>query len=284
MTTSLSDAGLTFADGSVQARAVFPVAIRQTVLSGPVDTNGYAAFGGTTGGTSITATGTLRVTAANGFDALGQVDYVGTITNPTWGSFGTGTYYLYLDINLDGTCTAGSSTVAPVYRWGGADDVTNGRFTFNIQQMVGKVGNGVSAVQARRVYVGETTSVAGLVTSITWYALMGRYNSGFTNTLFSSTSFVSRNHNIGADPAFYVSDFIIKCLTAEAGYSPGDVVTNVTTSNNAFVSPVSILNRRLLTSVSNSLGVFAVAPASGGNIVGVTNANWAYATTTQRGW
>jgi len=52
MTITYSGDDITFADGSVQASAIFPVPVRQTVLAGPVDTNGFSAFGGSTGSRS----------------------------------------------------------------------------------------------------------------------------------------------------------------------------------------------------------------------------------------
>lgn len=169
---------------------------RQTVLSGTVDTSGYSAFGGSTGTTTVTATATLVATAANGFASTGSVDRIGQIAAPSWTGLSTnGTMYLYLDIASNGTCTTGSGTLAPTYRWGGADVVTNNQFTFNIQEMVGKVGNGATAAQTYRVYVGEVTVAGAVVTAITWYALQGRYDSGWF-AVTTATNYTS-NHNVG---------------------------------------------------------------------------------------
>lgn len=176
-----------------------PVPVRQTVLSGPVDTSGLPSFGGSTGSTTVTASGTLIATAANGFTSSGQIDRVGSITNPAWTGLSTnGTMYLFLDIASNGTCTTGSGTLLPTYRWGGADVVTTNQFTFNIQEMIGKVGNGATAAQTYRVYVGEVTVAGGVVTAITWYALQGRYDSGRFAVAVSTN--YSKNHNIGAEP------------------------------------------------------------------------------------
>jgi hypothetical protein len=174
------------------------VPVRQTVLSGPVDSSGLPAFGGSTGGTTVTATGTLYATAANGFGSSGAVDVVGSVTNPSWTSLSTnGTMYLYVDI-AGGVATTGSGTLAPAYQWGGTYSTTSGQFTFNIQEMIGKVGNGSSAVQTNRVYVGEVTVAGGVVTAITWYALQGRYNSG-RFAVAASTAY-AKSHNIGVRP------------------------------------------------------------------------------------
>jgi len=200
----LDDAGVETPLTSTSVSTSPPV--RQTCELGPVDTSGFAAFGGSTGSTTVTASGTLKVTAANGIS-----DYRGSITNPSWTSLSTnGTMYLYLDIAADGTCTTGSTTLAPTYRWGGADVVTSGQFTFNIQEMVGKVGNGATAAQTYRVFVGEVTVSGNVVTAIIWYALMDRYT--IDNTSITTATSYTYSHNIGKDL------LNIRLLLANASY------------------------------------------------------------------
>jgi len=175
------------------------VPVRQTCLSGPVDSAGLPSFGGSAGGTSVTLSGTFVVTAANGFDAYGAVNRVGSITNPAFTGLSTnGTMYLFVDIAADGTCTPGTGTLAPVYQWGGSYSNTANQFTFNIQEMVGKVGSGGTSAQAYRVYLGEVIVAGGVVTTITGYALQGQYRSAEYSLSASSTSV--RSHNIGVIP------------------------------------------------------------------------------------
>jgi hypothetical protein len=191
----LSLGALTTVPAVVTAAMTPPV--RQTVLSGPVDTSGLAAFGGSTGSTTVTAAGTLTATASNGVAG----DRTGSIVNPSWTGLSTnGAMFLYLDIAANGTCTTGSTTLAPTYRWGGADVTTNNQATFNIQEMQMKVGNGATAAQTYRVFVGEVTVAGAVVTAITWYALMGRYSSG-RFAIAASTAY-NRNHNIGVPADF----------------------------------------------------------------------------------
>lgn len=160
---------------------------KQTVLSGPVDVNGYPAFGGAIGSTTVTVSGTLRLTSCNG-----DVNHTWTRTNPSWtGLSVNGTMYLY-DDEIDGQL---ASSLAPTYRFGGADVTTNGRFTYNIQEAVAKVGNGTAAVQKFRVCVGEVTVSGGVVTAIVWYALQGRYRSGLFASTVSTT--YPKSHNLG---------------------------------------------------------------------------------------
>lgn len=169
--------------------------VRQTVLSGPVDSGGLPNFGGSTGSATVTATGTLTPATANGISG----DRIGSVTNPSWTGLSTnGTMYLCLDIAADGSCTTGSTTLVPVYQWGGTYSTTSGQFTFNIQEMTGKVGNGSTAAQTHRVFVGEVTVAGNVVTAITWYALMGRYDSGWF--AISATSSYNKSHNLGTVP------------------------------------------------------------------------------------
>lgn len=173
------------------AMSVQPVTVRQTVELGTVDSNGFAAFGGSTGSTTVTTATTLYLNAANG-----MVNRRGSITNPSWTGLSTnGTMYAYLDIAADGTCTTGSTTLAPVYQFGGTYSTTSNQFTFNIQEMTGKVGNGSTAAQTYRVFVGEVTVASGVVTAITWYALMGRYKKSAQALTIGMN--VSMAHNIG---------------------------------------------------------------------------------------
>lgn len=258
--------------------------VRQTVLSGPVDSSGFAAFGGSTGSTTVTATGTLVASAANGFNVLGQVNRIGSITTPSWTGLSTnGTMYLYLDIAANGTCTTGSTTLAPTYRWGGADVVTNNQFTFNIQEMVGKVGNGTSAVQTYRVFVGQVTVAAGVVSAIIWYALQGRYDSGWTNTIPAGGVVTVKNHNIGTIP--YIVRWENQCLTAEQGFAVGDIIdaANNTTPGSTW-TVVPVRTALTLTVVQGSNVSFAIVNKGTGTSVIGTNANWAYRGTAQRGW
>lgn len=262
------------------------VPVRQTVLSGPVDTNGLPSFGGATGSTTVTASGTLIATAANGFSlAAAQLNRVGSITNPSWTGLSTnGTMYLYLDIAADGTCTVGSTTLAPTYRWGGADVVTSGQFTFNIQEMVGKVGNGSVATQTYRVFVGEVTVAGAVVTAITWYALRASYDSGYTNTLPGVATLTSKNSNLGIVPTRV--SLILKCLTTEGGYAVGATLhAGFLTANGVTVGPHTIQateNTVGFTTGSNT--AFYGSNATTGANITLTAANWAYRIVAKRGW
>ena len=215
---SLSISGVQSLVFNKQGLTTTPITTRQTIELGTVDSSGFAAFGGSTGSTTVTTATTLYLNAANG-----MVNRRGSITNPSWTGLSTnGTMYAYLDIAADGTCTTGSTTLAPVYQFGGTYSTTNNQFTFNIQEMVGKVGNGSTAAQTYRVFVGEVTVSGNVTTAIVWYALMGRYDSGYTATLPSTNTKTSKSHNIGINPIYRT--FILECTTTELGIAVGEQI------------------------------------------------------------
>jgi len=259
--------------------------VRQTVFNGTVDSSGYSAFGGSTGSTTVTASGTLTATAANGFGSSGAVDRIGSITNPSWTGLSTnGTMFLYLDIAADGSCTTGSTPLAPVYQWGGTYSATSGQFTFNIQEMVGKVGNGATATQTYRVFVGEVTVAVGVVSAITWYALMGRA-SVKNFTLAAAGSGYSWSHNIGVQLVDY--SHWLECVTTEHGYAVGDYAHSPMTYNASGTAEYS--TDPIRTTGRNSLAYYTGAQnllitTTSGAVNPVTLVNWAGNILATRGW
>ena len=255
------------------------VPVRQTVLSGPVDSSGFSAFGGSTGSTTVTASGTLKATAAAGGDA----NYTGSIVNPSWTGLSTnGTMFLYLDITSGGVVTTGSTTLEPTYQWGGTYSTTNLQNTFNIQEMTMKAGNGSTASQVYRVFVGEVTVAGGVTTAITWYALMGRYDSGWISTIPGVTTLTSKNSNIGVPAQDAALE--IKCLTAELGYSIGDVIRNIGTTPAAVYVPIGVITTAKTIAFMTGNSSVYVQNKSTGAVSAVTVANWAYRLFTRRAW
>jgi hypothetical protein len=193
--------------------------------------------------------------------------------------------YAYLDIAADGTCTTGSTTLSPVYQFGGTYSVTSGQFTFNIQEMTGKVGNGATAAQTYRVFVGEVTVAGNVVTAITWYALMGRFVS--TAQTIVSATVTTLNHNIGVNPP-EVKQTILTCLTAESNYSIGDKIQmaiggiSVGGDNGLGISTTN----KTLSAITGALASssFRYINKTTGLNIGLTNANWNITYVANRGW
>jgi len=267
------------------------VPVRQTCLSMSADANGYPAptvVGGTgVGFTTLTLSSLVVATAANGFGTSGAVDVVGQSSSLSWTGLSTnGIMYLYADIAA-GVLSAVSSTLAPTYRWGGADVVTSGQFTFNIQEMIGKVGNGAAAVQTNRVCLGEVTVAAGVISAITWYALQGRYDSGYTATLPGAAAQVSKNSNLGIIPE--VANLVLECTTADIGYAVGDRIVNPqwcgnASANTGGVIPIVASRNTIGFATASVANYYTFNKAGGGGGSILTAASWKYKLTCSRGW
>lgn len=263
-------------DGTAVTSTPAP-AVRQTVLSGTLDTSGLPSFGGSTGSSTVTTSTTLTATASNG-----TVNRIGSITNPSWTGLSTnGTMYLYLDIDSSGVCTTGSTTLSPNYRWGGADVTTSGQFTFNIQEMVGKVGNGATATQTYRVFVGEVTVAGSVVTAITWYALMGRYFSPDQSIPANGTAIIV-THNLGVNTPYLSVNSFIKNTTSEGSYIGGDMLPTslIDNSTNAMATSVA----RLSAQVNGNYTAIGFANKSTAARFAITTANWRFVFNVKRDW
>lgn len=255
--------------------------VRQTVFSGPVDSNGLPNFGGSTGSTTVTASGTLLVSAAYAGSTL-----FGSTTNPSWTGLSTnGTMYLGLEVATTGTCTTFSTTLAPVYQFGGTPSTTSGQHTFNTQQMTMYLGNGSTAPQVWRVFVGQVTVSGGVVSAITWYALNGRYYAPFTATLPTTNTYTSFNHNIGTNELYAEPVILLECTTIDQGYSVGERLTKVGSQNaGGPTAPIPVswtaLSAGFVTANTNP---WVTEARTGGQVV-LTRTSWKYSLIVSRGW
>lgn len=272
----------TTTDGLVRLGQI-PPKVNQTVISGPVDGNGYASFGGAVGSSTLTATGTIVATCGAG----GTSNRIGSISSPSWTSpSGSGTGYLMLVISSTGAVTTKVHSLLPIYQHGGAYSTVNDQFTYNIQENIAKVGNGTTATQVYEVCIGECPYTSGVWSgSITWYALLGNCVTPWTNTLPGLSTKISANHNIGVIPINRL--FELKCLSAESGYVAGDIVQGAATTHAAGTSPFPFNlfadNKSISTATEGGSAVIAI-PKNGGNFTTLTSANWAYRFIASRGW
>lgn len=267
------------------------VPVRQTVLFGPVDSNGLPAFGGSTGGTTVTTTAIsasapLVVSAANGFNAQGAVNNIGQSTsNLAFSGLSTnGTMYLYVDIAA-GVLTPGAGTLVPAYQPGGTYSITNNQFTFNQSEMVGKVGNGSAAVQTNRVYVGQVTVAGNVVTAIVWYALQGQYIGPYNTPLPGTATAMSQNHNIGVVPESY--DLVLECVSGELGYQAGVKIKghSIFTSDGSGRLPMSLTVTRVNSaSITGASSPMASVNQTSGAGATLTAASWKWKFIASRGW
>ena len=285
----LTSNGSAWTSAASAATSASPV--RQTVLGGPVDTSGYPSFlPATAVGLSITAqnisaTFPFVATAAAGFGSSGAVDRAGKTTSNslTWDSLtNTATNYLYVDVATDGTLSTGSTTLAPIYNFGGntggAPYTTSGQNVYNIQE--GKMYVGPTPTQVYRVFVGEAVTSGGNVASTVAYAYQGRYESGWTATLPQGVGTVSFNHNLGIQQD--VADIWIECTTNDGPFVVGDRIRNpAQTSSSIYPLPTIGAARNSMKWYSGSGNHLVPTSAS---FTLLTAANWKYKATAQRGW
>jgi len=268
--------------------------VRQAVQGGPTDsTSGRPSYlPSTSASLTLTTTGVsttqqLIVSAANGWYAAdnsptvrpfytngGQRDLTGfTTSDLSWTLPASSTSYLFVTINVDGSLTPGSTTLAPVYQFGGTRSTVNGQSTFNIQQMSMTVGDGTIANQAYRVFVGEAVTDATTVTSTVAYAYLGRFR-GQTATLALSNVY-TLDHGLGVVP--YISNGVLINNTAEFGYVAGDIA-----------EPVDSVTGPSATRNQAKIRVGAAAPNvinwSGAGTTAITIGNWRFQYTADRGW
>lgn len=274
---------------------------RQTIMSAMINSTGGTDLGGSTGGTTIVTTKIgvapasgasyasissmpLVVNAANGYGD----DIVGTSTsNLTWtglNSVPSVTYYLYLDVATDGTVTTGSTTVAPTYQNGGTPSTTASTDTFNIEQMVMWCGNGATAVQKYRVYVGQVDATGGVTSAnLIWYAVNGFYESPYTATLPAVNTTISSNHYIGCIPR--VAQVVIQCTTADIGYAVGDEVRPHTGNITGQSNPTNVAaNTKTVYMRTGLYAAFGLINMTTGQSSPLTAASWKYKLIADRGW
>lgn len=268
---------------------------RQTVSAGPVTAAGLPNFLPATSGTltlqttNVSSTYPLVATAAAGWSAAtgAPVDVIGVATGLlTWTGLAANRAaaapnFLYVTV-AGGVLTTGSTLLTPIYQFGGTPSVANGQFTFNIAEMRGYLGNGTSAPQVNLVMVGEAaTSAVALLSSVA-YAYNGTFDTGWTPTLTNAglTMFC----NLGADPSFYVTKYVVCCTTADLGYSVGDVLINEMFSGSTNSSPIVPYATRNTVGIPILLNHAAIVKSTGNMTIPATLSSWKYKTIAERGW
>lgn len=287
-------AGLVNAAGlyALQQALGADVGRRQTVLGGPVTSAGLPDFlpasasGLTLTFQNISASFPFVVAAAQGFGAAGPLNRIGVTTaNPQVVLANNATSYLYADVSATGGLTFGSTTTAPVYQEGGTYSTTSGAHTFNIMEMVMKLGDGSAAAAVWRVFLGEAVTSGGNISSTVAYAYRGRYDSGWTATLPGGATAVSRNHNIGGAPR--VASFLMECTTTDNGYAVGDQLNVFSTHgfDSATYRP-SALNAgaKAMSLIAPGANAFLALHKSTANPAQLTAASWKYKFVADRGW
>lgn len=261
--------------------------VRQTVQSGAVDSSGFPTFLATSASLLMPIAATavpLVLSAANGFNASGPVDRIGIQSADTSLTLAaSSSLFIYADISAAGVLTFGSGTLLPNYISGGTPSIVSGQFTFDYTKMIGYVGNGASAVQTHRTYLGEATTSGTAVTAVVNYALNGRYEGAFTATLPAAGVTTSFNHNIGTHPT--AKTLITEVTTADFGYSIGEQINVFPYGSSTGGTPNLASTRNAIAITAGLTNAWAVVRRDSGEVNIITNrTSYRYKLMAQRGW
>lgn len=226
-----------------QPSARTTVSVRQTVLGCSVSSStglpNFLATGATTTAVYLQncATTPLVVAFAYGHDDSGAVDYVTRCSTDgaTWtGLGGTTTYYLYVDRNTStGAITYGQTTNRPTYVTTSTVAAGAGFHTYLINTGFMYEGSATSTA-IQRVFVGEATTSAGAVATVTAYVPRGEFVSGSDETLNSTAATdqnFSQTHQLGLQPRRVA--WVLVNQSTDAGYAAADEVETVNICNSA---------------------------------------------------
>ncbi|MBM4224419.1 MAG: hypothetical protein FJ167_06440 [Gammaproteobacteria bacterium] len=206
------------------------VSVRQTVLTGPVDTNGHPdiiSYSGQNISLLATSTSPLVVAFAAGHDANGAVDYIARYTANTSSAWTlptiNATYYLFIDRDAStAAITYGYTITRPTYVDDDAASITSGAHTFLINAMQMYLGDGATASVKQRVFVGESVVSGGAITSVTSYMFAGRFKSSADQSFNLDNSSKSETHKLGLKPDIF--HWTLVNQTGSDGYAQNDEV------------------------------------------------------------
>ena len=266
------------------------VPVRQTVLAGPVDSNGYAAnLSAVSDALAITELSGTVTTWANGFDAFGAVDYIERLAanvESAWSELtASNTLYLYKERNATtGAVTYGFSTLEPIYQGYAPSSSSAEQYWFDTGNMVGYYYDGSAWVACQRVFVGECVTGTSSVTSVICYAYSGRFKSIGTAITLSANSDFSTSHNIGVNPIF--TKVALRCITSENGYAVGDEVTDINSqiSGGEVMALNTFSNYKTIGVHTASANPWVIFSRSTGGNIACTVANWKLVFYANRGW
>lgn len=133
-----------------------------------------------------------------------------------------------------------------------------------------------------RLFLGEADAGAATISAVRTYAYRGKYVSGDTTfpAVGTRTAF---NTYLGFLPR--VVDAFMRCYTAEATYTPGQVTIITGNEAGAFMARRPIIeSRNVLSMVTGPAAVATVTNRTTGVALSVTPASWKFFITAERGW
>jgi hypothetical protein len=255
--------------------ATLTTSASHNLVTGSEVTVSGATPAGYNGAYIITVTGATTFTYVMAADPGANAAPVGsyTVTN-----------FLWVDVGTDGVLTTGRTLLPPVYVQGSTPSTTANQSTYNITEAKGYYGNGSTAPQTYKVFVGEVQASTATITSSVAYAVNGYYDSGLNINLPGVSTIINKAHNIG------VSDYLTNRLilinkVSEFGYVVGQIVNNPQAFNSSDIYNINTRSIRNITSfTSGSSSAFIAQNASTGNNNTLTSANWNYKFIVERSW
>jgi hypothetical protein len=253
-------------------------------------------------------------------DIANQSDGSGTVASNTWHHYALvydgANYKGYLDGVLDKTVASASSIYSGVtkLRLGALYSQTDGcagyfddfRFSpyarylsgfsapmaafsaedlhyFRVPEMRMFKGRPGAWTAARRLFLGEAdTGADGTIDTVRSYTLRGHYESGWQSITLRTEQYY--NHNFGLVPLMI--DHRLKCMAADSGYQPGEVVNH--NGCNVYLGTVdggtTTWARRNTVGWISASGLSAVYRPGGGGATLSDASKWKVNVIVDRGW
>ena len=209
--------------------------VRQTVLSGPVDSDGRADFLSASTGLQVVSitSAPLNITFGDGFNDGKQRNFgVSIDSNLTWGDLPDDEDAVFLVLEIDGeTVTPIHTTLEPHYGLTRPDTPSEGQLFYptDHRHQMERYDGSEWKRDKNWIVVGECATSGGSVVETRSYAYQGiYYGSEFTGSNNTVTSFT---HNIGVSPDLIESKAVIKGNTTDAGIFEDFVLTENYTSH-----------------------------------------------------
>jgi len=132
------------------------------------------------------------------------------------------------------------------------------------------------------VMVGEAATDTSAVLSSVAYAYNGVFDTGWTPTLTNAG--LTFNCNVGSDPSFYATKYVVCCTTPDLGYSVGEVLINEMFAGSTNSSPIIPYASRNTVGIPVLLNHAAIVKNTGNMTIPASLASWKYKMIAERGW
>jgi len=267
--------------------------MRQTVLSGPINhvTQLPSTFdiGGLHSGyvpvtQNIDNHNPLVVSASRGFNAGGSRDRIGMSTvNLAWPEIPQEehfSFYLYVDVNNNGTLSAGFTKLEPIYQECGTPSNILDQHTYNILEATMYRGDGHTANPVSRVFLayGWGSKGQGRITAFRPYAYLGRWTS-------ETFPFPSPNSYVRLESSFLpghliTARWVAVCLAQDGNYYPGNELP-ASCFNGYFTEVIDASGYVRIDTAENQAQILN---QSGGSFINLTINRWGLKCYLMRSW